>query len=116
MTVDDRVHDAEYADRLRRVQEAMARKTFGALVVCDPANLFYLTGYNAWSFYTPQCLLVPAEGTAPVRPGAGRGGRGVHLQPARRSDPRLPGGAGAPAGRAPVRLDRRHDPHARACR
>ena len=32
----------------------MARKTFGALVVCDPANLFYLTGYNAWSFYTPH--------------------------------------------------------------
>jgi ectoine hydrolase len=62
MTVDDRIQDAEYRDRLRRVQEAMAQKTFGALVVCDPANLFYLTGYNAWSFYTPQCLLVPADG------------------------------------------------------
>lgn len=56
------VNDAEYAGRLRRVQEAMAQTAFGALVVCDPANLFYLTGYNAWSFYTPQCLLVPAEG------------------------------------------------------
>ena len=40
----------------------MAQRAFGALVVCDPANLFYLTGYNAWSFYTPQCLLVAAEG------------------------------------------------------
>jgi ectoine hydrolase len=56
------VTSTEYAGRLRRVQEAMAQKTFGALVVSDPANLFYLTGYNAWSFYTPQCLLVPAEG------------------------------------------------------
>jgi ectoine hydrolase len=54
--------DAEYADRLRRVREAMAQHAFGALVVCDPANLFYLTGYNAWSFYTPQCLLVGADG------------------------------------------------------
>jgi ectoine hydrolase len=53
---------AEYIERLRRVREAMAQRAFGALVVCDPANLFYLTGYNAWSFYTPQCLLVPAEG------------------------------------------------------
>jgi ectoine hydrolase len=53
---------AECAGRLRRVQEAMAQRAFGALVVCDPANLFYLTGYDAWSFYTPQCLLVPAEG------------------------------------------------------
>ncbi|HET7666913.1 MAG TPA: Xaa-Pro peptidase family protein, partial [Mycobacterium sp.] len=56
------VTGGEYAERLRRVQNAMAQKTFGALVVSDPANLFYLTGYNAWSFYTPQCLLVPAEG------------------------------------------------------
>jgi ectoine hydrolase len=62
VTVADGVIYAEYEDRLRRVQEAMARRAFGALVVCDPANLFYLTGYNAWSFYTPQCLLVTAEG------------------------------------------------------
>ena len=53
---------AEYTERLRRVRESMQQRSLGALVVCDPANLFYLTGYNAWSFYTPQCLLVPAEG------------------------------------------------------
>jgi ectoine hydrolase len=53
---------AEYTERLRRVREAMAQHGFGALVVCDPANMFYLTGYNAWSFYTPQCLVVPADG------------------------------------------------------
>jgi ectoine hydrolase len=52
----------EYADRLLRVRNAMAQRGFAALVVCDPANLFYLTGYNAWSFYTPQCLLVGADG------------------------------------------------------
>jgi ectoine hydrolase len=38
---------AEYIERLRRVREAMVQRAFGALVVCDPANLFYLTGYNA---------------------------------------------------------------------
>ena len=52
----------EYTQRLGRVRERMTQRDLGALVVCDPANLFYLTGYNAWSFYTPQCLLVPAEG------------------------------------------------------
>jgi ectoine hydrolase len=52
----------EYTQRLGRVRERMKQRDLGALVVCDPANLFYLTGYNAWSFYTPQCLLVPAEG------------------------------------------------------
>ncbi|MBT2231478.1 M24 family metallopeptidase [Nonomuraea sp. NEAU-A123] len=53
---------AEYARRLARVQEGMAERSFAALLVTDPANMYYLTGYNAWSFYTPQCLVVPADG------------------------------------------------------
>lgn len=53
---------AELDDRLRRVQEEMARRGLASLVVVDPANLYYLTGYNAWSFYVPQCLIVPASG------------------------------------------------------
>jgi ectoine hydrolase len=56
------VDPAEYDTRLARVRGAMAARSFAALVVTDPANLFYLTGYDAWSFYTPQCLVVPAEG------------------------------------------------------
>ena len=54
--------DAEHAARLRRVQAVLAERSLAALVVADPANLYYLTGYNAWSFYTPQCLVVPATG------------------------------------------------------
>jgi len=53
---------AEYEQRLLRVRQEMARRSMATLVVTDPANLYYLTGYNAWSFYTPQCLVVPAEG------------------------------------------------------
>jgi ectoine hydrolase len=56
------VEPDEYAGRLRRVRQAMSERDLGALVVTDPANLFYLTGYDAWSFYTPQCLVIPAEG------------------------------------------------------
>jgi len=53
---------AEYDTRLHRVRERMATQGLGALLVCDPSNLYYLTGYNAWSFYTPQVLFVPADG------------------------------------------------------
>lgn len=56
------VSTAEYDGRLARVRAEMERRSLSALVVTDPANLFYLTGYDAWSFYTPQCLVVPAEG------------------------------------------------------
>lgn len=48
--------------RLVAVREAMARAGFDGLVVADPANIFYLSGYNAWSFYTPQVLFIPASG------------------------------------------------------
>ena len=51
----------EFAQRLARVRASMADRSYGALVVTDPANLYYLTGYNAWSFYMPQCLVLPAE-------------------------------------------------------
>ena len=53
---------SEYEGRLRRVRIAMAKNSLATLIVTDPANLFYLTGYNAWSFYTPQCLVVPESG------------------------------------------------------
>jgi ectoine hydrolase len=56
------VEPGEYTGRLRRVRASMADRGLGALVVTDPANLFYLTGYDAWSFYMPQCLVVPADG------------------------------------------------------
>ncbi|MGH3458127.1 M24 family metallopeptidase [Aeromicrobium sp.] len=52
----------EYAARLSAVQKRLVERGWSALVVVDPANLFYLCGYNAWSFYVPQCLVVPAEG------------------------------------------------------
>lgn len=54
--------EGEYRQRLERVQSAMSRNQMAALVVSDPANVFYLTGYDAWSFYMPQCLVVPATG------------------------------------------------------
>lgn len=57
-----RTPQTELSDRLAKVQNSMARRSWAALVVTDPANLFYLTGYDAWSFYTPQCLIVPADG------------------------------------------------------
>ncbi|MFC4429613.1 M24 family metallopeptidase [Citricoccus alkalitolerans] len=53
---------AEYDHRLASVREKMDRQGLSALIVTDPANIFYLTGYDAWSFYTPQMLYVPARG------------------------------------------------------
>ncbi|MEE3092016.1 MAG: aminopeptidase P family N-terminal domain-containing protein, partial [Pseudomonadota bacterium] len=36
----------------------MAARGLDALVIGDPDNINWLTGYDAWSFYTPQMMLV----------------------------------------------------------
>ena len=54
--------DAEYEQRLAAVRKLMDRQGLSAIIVTDPANIFYLIGYNAWSFYTPQMLFVPMDG------------------------------------------------------
>ncbi len=53
---------AEYDGRLRRVRERMAAQGLDCLIATDPANMNYLTGYDGWSFYTPQCVVVPLDG------------------------------------------------------
>lgn len=52
----------EYEARLAAVRLRMEDQGLSALIVTDPANIYYLTGYNAWSFYTPQMVFVPAQG------------------------------------------------------
>ena len=53
---------AEYDERHRRTRERMSSQGLDALVVVEPANLYYLTGYDAWSFYTPQALVLGLDG------------------------------------------------------
>ncbi|WP_291277702.1 Xaa-Pro peptidase family protein [Galactobacter sp.] len=50
-----------YRDRRTRAAASAREQGFSALLIADPANIFYLTGYNAWSFYMPQFLLISAQ-------------------------------------------------------
>ncbi|MGB0866038.1 MAG: aminopeptidase P family N-terminal domain-containing protein [Granulosicoccaceae bacterium] len=52
----------EYALRLAKVRTAMAEQGIDTLVVHDPSNMAWLTGYDGWSFYTPQAVVVGASG------------------------------------------------------
>jgi Xaa-Pro dipeptidase len=57
---------SEYTQRLTRIRRDMASRDIGLLVVTDIANQHYITGYDGWSFYTPQVVLVPIEDSEPV--------------------------------------------------
>jgi len=70
---------AEFAARRRRVKEAMSKAGFDLLVVCDPANMEYLTGYRGWSFYVPQAVLVHVDEDEPVWIGRGQDAAAAHM-------------------------------------
>lgn len=53
---------AEYADRLAKVRRAMNAAGIEVLFTCDPSNMAWLTGYDGWSFYVHQGVIVGPEG------------------------------------------------------
>jgi ectoine hydrolase len=53
---------AEYDNRLSRTRRAMDAGGIEALFVSDPSNMAWLTGYDGWSFYVHQGVIVPAHG------------------------------------------------------
>jgi ectoine hydrolase len=67
---------AEYAERLDRTRKAMERRGIELLVVSDPSNMAWLTGYDGWSFYVHQCVLVPPTGD-PIWYGRGQDANGA---------------------------------------
>ena len=62
---------SEYLERIRKTKEQMADNGIGVLLVADPANMNYLTGYDGWSFYVPQVVVVAADLEQPVWVGRG---------------------------------------------
>lgn len=53
---------AEYAARLEKTRRAMDAAGIDVLFTCDPSNMAWLTGYDGWSFYVHQGVLVGPAG------------------------------------------------------
>ena len=66
----------EYAARIAKTRRAMHEKGLELLVVSDPSNMAWLTGYDGWSFYVHQCVLLALEGD-PVWFGRGMDANGA---------------------------------------
>ena len=56
----------EYKKRLKKVQSSMQEKGIELLISQDTANMNYLTGYDAWSFYYAQCVIVHVNADEPI--------------------------------------------------
>jgi ectoine hydrolase len=56
----------EYKNRLKKVQKSMQEKGIELLISQDTSNINYLTGYDAWSFYYAQCVIVHVNADEPI--------------------------------------------------
>ncbi len=66
----------EYAERLAKTRRSMEAKGIDTLIISDPSNMAWLTGYDGWSFYVHQAVVVPGDGE-PVWFGRGQDANGA---------------------------------------
>jgi ectoine hydrolase len=67
---------AEYDARIARTRAAMASRNLDLVLTSDPSNMAWLTGYDGWSFYVHQCVLLAPDGE-PVWFGRGQDAAGA---------------------------------------
>ena len=64
-------HKDEYRERIKHTKQRMQDGDMEVLVISDPANMNYLTGYDGWSFYVPQAVVVALDLDTPLWIGRG---------------------------------------------
>jgi len=69
---------AEYSRRLAETKKRMADAGFDLIVCQDPANMGWLTGFDGWSFYTPQVVLVHLD-EEPIWFGRAQDAKAAHI-------------------------------------
>ena len=57
---------SEFDARLKKTRTAMAERALDGLIVSDPSNMAWLTGYDGWSFYVHQAVVISANRALPL--------------------------------------------------
>ncbi|MED5408921.1 MAG: aminopeptidase P family N-terminal domain-containing protein, partial [Pseudomonadota bacterium] len=57
---------AEYGNRIADVKSRMANAGIDLIICQDPANMCWLTGFDGWSFYMPQAVLLHLDDAFPI--------------------------------------------------
>ncbi|MDM5334384.1 M24 family metallopeptidase [Ureibacillus composti] len=70
---------SEYKERLKKTKKKMAEKGINVLLVTDPANMNYLAGYDGWSFYVHQLLIVLLDEEEPFWIGRNQDANGARV-------------------------------------
>ena len=57
---------SEFSTRLDKTKKSMIKDHIDILIITDPSNMNYLTGYDGWSFYVPQGVIVSLDKEEPI--------------------------------------------------
>jgi len=52
----------EYQMRISKLTSMMSKNHYKMIIICSPQNINYFTGFDGWSFYVPQFLIVFLKG------------------------------------------------------
>ncbi|SFS97785.1 M24 family metallopeptidase [Marininema halotolerans] len=69
----------EYAERIQKTKKKMMEQGMEVLLLTDPANMNYLSGYDGWSFYVPQLVVIILEEEQPLWIGRKQDANGAKL-------------------------------------
>jgi ectoine utilization protein EutD len=70
---------SEYQGRLDATRRRMEAAGIEVLISADPANINYLTGYDGWSFYVPQAVIVALDQEQPLWVGRAQDGKAAQV-------------------------------------
>ena len=56
----------EYSSRLSKIKDKMNQKNLDVIIITDPCNMNYITGYDGWSFYVPQGVIISLDYNEPI--------------------------------------------------
>lgn len=68
---------SEYLERLAKTKQRMQTQGIEVLLISDPANMCYLTGYDGWSFYVHQLVIIALDSEDPLWIGRGMDANGA---------------------------------------
>ncbi|HBY57144.1 MAG TPA: ectoine hydrolase DoeA [Candidatus Atribacteria bacterium] len=69
----------EYKDRIKKTKKRMEAEGIDVLFISQPANMNYLTGYDGWSFYVHQGVIVSLDKEEPIWVGRAMDANGAKI-------------------------------------
>jgi len=56
----------EFDLRLEKIKSSMFNKGLDLIIITDPSNMNFTTGYDGWSFYVPQGVIISLDHDQPI--------------------------------------------------